>query len=437
MEIKAFPKEDQTNGWAKVLPPRTPQLALEDHITADWLVIGAGYAGLAAARRLAENRPDETVVVLEAGQSGLNASGRNSGFGIDLPHIVGTLEELEGSRKYMNLARAALDYLETSVTEHKINCDWARDGKYQTASSVRGSKELLEPFAKELDALGEPYTWCDAKDCKEKLGTDHFHSAIYTPHCVLMNPAGLTQGLADSLPSNARLFEHSPVTSIEQENGVLANTPNGSVRAPRMILAVNTYAAQFGYYQSKIMPMVAHASLSRPLTKEEQAAYAVERPWGVTPANAFVSITMRYTNDRRILIREGIDYCPGQKVTEAQRLALAKRHKRLFDDRFPMLPNVEMEHTWSGFVGMARNGSPGFGQAAPNIWTAVCQNAVGVTKGTAAGMLAADMACGIDNPLIDDMHSLGTPNAFPPRPFMDIGVRAKLTWTRLTNRHEQ
>jgi len=437
VQIKAFPKEDTTNGWSKILPTRTPKPALEDHVAADWLVIGAGYAGLAAARRLAENRPDESVVVLEAGQSGMNASGRNSGFGIDLPHIVGTLEELEGSRRYMNLARAALDYLETSVEQHEINCDWSRDGKYQTASSARGSKELLEPFAKELEALVEPFTWIDAAGCKEKLGTDHFHSAIYTPYCVLMNPAGLTQGLADSLPNNATLYEHSPVTTLEQENGILATTPSGSVRAPRMILAVNTYSCQFGQYQGKIMPMVAHASLSRPLNEEERAAYGVEKPWGVTPANAFVSITMRYTNDHRILIREGIDYCPGQKISESKRLALKARHKQLFDDRFPMLPNVEMEHTWSGFVAMARNGSPGFGQVAPNIWTAVCQNAVGVTKGTAAGMLAADMACQVDNPLIDDMHSLGQPNSFPPRPFMDIGVRANLTWMRLMNRHER
>jgi glycine/D-amino acid oxidase-like deaminating enzyme len=436
VQITRLPKDDVTNGWAKILPPRTAKPALENHSTADWLVLGAGYAGLAAARRLAENRPDEKIVVLDATEAGLNASGRNSGFGIDLPHIVGTLEELDGSRKYMNLARAALGYLEKSVKEHKINCDWSKDGKYQTASSARGEKELLEPFAKELDALGEPFTWVNAAGCKEKLGTSHFHSAIYTPGCILMNPAGLTAGLADSLPSNVELYENAPVTEIEYQNGVLAQTPTGSVRAPRMILAVNGWVNRFGFYKSKLMPMAAHASLSRPLTVEERAACGVEKPWGVTPANAFVSITMRYTNDHRILIREGIGYCPAQKIGENERQALAKRHKRLFDKRFPMLPAVEMEHIWSGFVSMARNGSPGFGQVAPNIWTAVCQNAVGVTKGTVAGLLAADMACGIVNPLIHDMQSLGTPNAFPPRPFMDVGVRAKLAWTRATNKHE-
>ncbi|MFC7065813.1 hypothetical protein [Brucella rhizosphaerae] len=38
------------------------------------------------------------------------------------------------------------------------------------------------------------------------------------------------------------------------------------------------------------------------------------------------------------------------------------------------------------------------------------------------------MACDIDNPLIDDMLKLGSPTELPPRPFLDIGVRARFAW---------
>jgi hypothetical protein len=61
---------------------------------------------------------------------------------------------------------------------------------------------------------------------------------------------------------------------------------------------------------------------------------------------------------------------------------------------------------------------------------------MGVTKGTFAGILAADMACGIDNPLINDMLSLGEPSLLPPRPFLDIGERARFIWEHWRNRHE-
>ena len=101
-----------------------------------------------------------------------------------------------------------------------------------------------------------------------------------------------------------------------------------------------------------------------------------------------------------------------------------------------MLPNVEMEHTWSGIVCLSRNSSPGFGQLTPTVWSAVCQNAVGVTKGTFGGVLAADMATERDNPLIKDMLSLGEPDQLPVRPFLDIGVRSRFKWELWSNRHE-
>ena len=51
-------------------------------------MIGAGFAGLSAARRLAQIDPTLTVAVLEAGVVGDGPAGRNSGFIIDLPHEV-------------------------------------------------------------------------------------------------------------------------------------------------------------------------------------------------------------------------------------------------------------------------------------------------------------------------------------------------------------
>lgn len=437
MKIDRLPQDDATNGWSRILEPRTPAPALGGERTADWVVVGAGYAGLAAARRLAENRPDETVVLLEAGEVGENASGRNSGFAIDLPHNVGSsMAELEESHRFMRLARTGIEYMESAVHAHGIACDWSRAGKYHAAVSERGVRDTLEPLARELDALGEPYSWIDRATAQEKLGTGHFSAAVYTPGCVLMNPAALTRGLADSLPENVALHENSPVTAVDYGNGVQLTLPQGTVRAPKMIVAVNGFAERFGVLQKAFIHVVAHASMTRPLSEAEQRTYGAPEPWGLTPANAFAGITMRYTEDRRLVIRQGLDYCPGQHFPEAERRKVARRHQALFDARFPQLAGLPLEHTWSGFVCLSRNGAPGFGQLAPNVWSAVCQNAVGVTKGTVGGLLAADMATGRDNPLIADMQSLGTPSRLPPRPFLDLGIRARFAWEKWTNRHE-
>ena len=437
MKISRLPRDDQSNGWSAILPDRRPNPAPSGEVTADWLVLGAGYAGLAAARRLAENCPDQSIALVDAGEAGENASGRNSGFAIDLPHNVGSsLDELDGSHRFMRLARYAISSLEDLVKAHSIECDWSRDGKYHAAVSPRGVKEVLDPFASELQALGEPFEWVEGSQLAEKLGTNHFTAALYTPGGALMNPAALTRGLADNLPDNVTLYENSPVVEADFGNGVQFKTPGGSLRAPKLIMAANGFSEQFGFYPGKFLHMSAQGSLSRQLTLTEREAYGVEEPWGLTPANAFVGITMRYTNDHRILIRHGINYCPGQFVSESERLAARARHKKLFDARFPMLADVEMEHTWSGIVCLSQNNAPAFGQISSNIWSAVCQNAVGVTKGTFGGMLAADMATGRDNPLIDDALSLGEPSRLPPRPFLDIGVRARFAWELWSKRHE-
>ena len=447
MKIGILPADDKRNGWSALLSQREAAPSLSKDIHADWAVVGAGYAGLAAARRLAELHPNQHIALIEAGEAGENASGRNSGFAIDMPHNVGSsLEELEGSQRFMRLARTAIESLDKAVKTHGIDCEWSEDGKYHAAVSERGAKEVLEPFAKELKALNEPFEWIEKSDLAKKLGTNHFTAAVYTPGGRLMNPAALTRGLADSLPENVTLYENSPVvefhnspgaaTSGKNRGGIELQTRSGSIRAHKMIMATNGFSDQFGFYQNRFLHLVAHGSLTRPLTKEERKRFNVKKAWGLTPANAFAGITMRYTNDHRLLIRQGISYCPSRRFSNADLDQMQQKHQELFNLRFPQLEGVTIEHTWSGFLCLSRNSAPGFGKLADNIWSATCQNAVGVTKGTIGGMLVADMASGQDNPMIADMLSLGTPAMMPPRPFLDLGVRARFAWEIFNNRHE-
>jgi glycine/D-amino acid oxidase-like deaminating enzyme len=429
MRIGKLPADDTANGWSAILPPRAERKPLAGDTRADWVVVGAGFAGLAAARRLAENRPHDRIVLVEAEAAGEGASGRNSGFAIDMPHNVGSsLEELESSQRYIRLSRAAIDHLESMIATHRIDCDWGRRGKYHAAVSDRGVRDVLKPVAKELDALGEPYRWIEGDALAAEIGTPYYKAAIHTPGGGLMNPAALTRGLADSLLENVALYERTPVAAMESADGIRLTTRGGTVFAPKMILTVNAWAEQFGAFRGRLLLFAAHASLTRRLTAAERQALGGGEDWGLTPANAFAGITMRLTRDHRILIRQNIHYCPKLRQSAADRAANRRHHQRLFHRRFPMLPDVVIEHTWTGYLCLSRNHAPGFGRIAPNVWAAVCQNAVGVTKGTIGGLLAADMACDVDNPLIADMESLGTPSPLPPRPFLDVGARARMAW---------
>jgi len=437
MKVRVLPLEDNTNGWSAILPYRAPTKALSGSTTADWLVIGAGYAGLAAARRLAELKPNESIVLLDAGYVGENASGRNSGFAIDVPHNVGSsLAELKKAEQYRRLMKAGIQHLESVVDAEGFDCDWKRRGKYHCAVSEEVAKSTLSHHVEELEALNEPYELLDKKALSARIGTEYFHSGIYTPGCILLNPAALTRGLADSLPENVALHEASAVVDYDFSPAVKVKTTHGEVRARRVLLATNGFIGNFGYFKREIFPLVSFGSLTKPLTEEQQRRLGGEENWGVTPANALTGATMRYTADHRILIRQDFCYTPTFRVKESQREAALQSHKKVFRLRFPMLDDAEIEHFWMGTINITRNGAPGWGQLAPNVYAVAGCNGVGIAKQTIAGRLLADLAMGEDNPLVADMIALDRPSRLPARPFLDFGVKGYLAKERWVGRGE-
>ena len=54
----------------------------------DWLVIGSGFAGISAAKRLTELRSGDKIILIDAIGIGEGAAGQNSGFMIDVPHNI-------------------------------------------------------------------------------------------------------------------------------------------------------------------------------------------------------------------------------------------------------------------------------------------------------------------------------------------------------------
>lgn len=435
--IRLLPDNDTTNGWSAVLPPRPPKPPLAHSISVDWAIVGAGYAGLAAARRLAEHRPDDRIIVLEAGSAGEGAQGRNAGFAIDLPHnVTSSLAELEQSARYKRLYRAAIDHLDDTIRTHGIACDWSRDGRYHAAVSPTAVQSVLKPLVAELTRSGEEHRWVDRETLAEEIGSDYYAAAVFTPGGYLVNPAALSRGLADTLPSNVTLYEATPVIRFEPGAPSRLVTPEGEVKARQVVIAVNGFADRFGYFKHRLLSFAAHASLTRPLTPSEIAKLKGKARWGLTPANAFAGITMRRTADNRILVRQNVSFRPDLRAGDEERARVAVHHKRLFDQRFPELSDVTIAHTWTGYICLSRNGAPGFGEVAPGVWASVCQNAVGMTKGTIGGLLLADKAVGARNPLIEDIEAVSGPAWIPPRPALDIGVRARFAFELWRSRAE-
>lgn len=428
-KITSLPADDAQPGWYYTSPARTPRPAHTGHKQARWTIVGAGLTGLAAARQMAHNFPDDEIVLIEAQEVGFGSSGRNAGFAIDVPHDIGAKDYI-GDVKIASLIQklntSGLDYLRAIVNEHDIQCQMSESGKYQAAVGEQGVA-ILEAYRRGLDKIGHETQMIAGKDLPDHIGTSYYKQALYIPGTVLLQPSALVKGLADTLPSNVTLYEHTPVTAIDYGDKITLVHDNGTITTDKLILANNAFASHFGFLRGRLLPTFLYGSLTRPLTDEEQTLLGGKAVWGVIPAHPFGS-TVRRTMDNRILVRNSFSFHSDGRPREHHLKSFMERHRKSFERRFPMLGQVKFEYSWSGAICLSENHEGFFGQLAPNVYGALCCNGLGITRGTATGKLLADMIADKENELIHFLRSSPGPNKTPPEPFLSLGVNSVLKW---------
>lgn len=427
---RRLPRDVPGSGWYEILEPPGPARILEGHLKADWIVVGGGFAGLAAVRRLSQLRPGERIALIEAQRIGWGAAGRNSGFMIDLPHDLSS--EAYGGAREQNIAeiklnRTAIAFARAFAAEAGLPRNvFDPCGKIHGATDGHGIA-ALRAFEKHLDSLGEPYTKLDAEDMKRITGTDYYAGGSHMPGTVIIQPAAYVRALAARMPATVTLYENSPVIRFLTGRVHTVHTPKGRVSAPRLILTVNGHIESFGYFKRRLLHVFLYGSMTRRLTPEEVRKLGGEPAWALIPADPRGS-TVRRLHEDRILVRNSATYNPDMNPSERDIARFGRVHDASFRARFPMLPDVTMEHRWSGHLCLSLNNAPAFGEIEERVYSACCCNGLGATKGTLGGMAIADLATGTGGPHVDALLAMPKPSRLYPEPFMTIGATAKIWW---------
>jgi glycine/D-amino acid oxidase-like deaminating enzyme len=433
LKASALPADLAGSGWYETLPAPARYPQLEADIRADWLVVGAGFAGLSAALRIARRAPGERVVVLDAQRIAWGAAGRNSGFMIDLPHELNS-ENYAGSRgkdlQQIAQNRSAIAFARTAAEEFELEAHLSPIGKLHGAADETGVKSL-DAFSHHLTALGEPWSGLDAAEMQRVTGSHYYRGGIHTPGALLIHPAAYILGLAKGLAErySVAVHENTPLLSLATGETPVAKTPQGSVTAPRVILAVNGHIESLSLFKHRLMHIYTYASMTRALSREEQQRLGGEPEWGLIPAHPMGS-TVRRLKCNRVVVRNVFTGNPKLSTNEDQVREIGRVHDRSFAARFPMLRDVAMEYHWGGHLCLSRNSVPAFGEVAKGVFAAACQNGLGTTKGTLSGILAADLASGVDSDLLRQWQSQDPPKKLFPEPLMSLGARAYLKWVQ-------
>ncbi|MCC1492862.1 FAD-binding oxidoreductase [Cognatishimia sp. F0-27] len=434
MHVTRLPRDPGPAGWNRLLPDPPPPTPLDGRTTSDWVIIGAGFAGLAAARRLSQLCPGDRITVLEAARVADGPAGRNSGFMIDVPHDL-------SSRNYSGASTA--DRLQIADNRHAIAfaAAMARDfglseevfrqcGKINGAATARGTAHNAS-FARHLDALGEPSTWLDAGQMRAITGSDYYESGLFTPGCAMLQPAAFVRGVAYGMQSNRLvLHENSPVIRLYREGDWIAETPQGRVTAPRVILAVNGHLESFGHARGRLMHVFTYASMTRRLRQDDLRPLGGEATWGLTPADPMGTTVRRVsgTGGDRLVVRNRFTFNPSLAISEAELARAVRDHDRSFANRFPQLAGIEMEYRWGGRLCLSRNGVQVIAELEENLWSACCQQGLGTAKGTLAGMLAAEAATNTPSERLTRALAADRPARLPPAPIARLGARMRIAW---------
>ena len=409
-----LPANAATNGWYNVLPTPPAARRLSGQARYPWVVVGAGLTGLSAARQLASHMPDTQIALVEAERVGFGASGRNSGFVLDVLFRgdEAPFGDLGLEKARMRLCTGGRDTLKKLVTENQIECQWHDWGKLHVAAGELGEAGL-DGQIRGNQQLDVPYEKLDQDQVAAITGTRFYTRGIKSEGTALVNPAAMCRGLARTLPANVTLYEETPVTNLARGKPFHLTTPDGEIVADNIILATNVWSPAIGIARGRMVPTTAYASLTRPMTGAEMAEVGGEKAFGLLPAS-WSGSTLQRTPDGRILMRNTAAY-GGEATADPAMLAQARtNHRESITKRWPMLRDIEIEHTWGGCLGVTRNGGHVFGKLDDNMWGTIACNGASVARGTMAGALLADYIVGNPSDLLNDQLSVPPPKWVPP-----------------------
>jgi glycine/D-amino acid oxidase-like deaminating enzyme len=397
---------------------------------ADLVVVGGGYTGLWTALRATERYPGRDVLLLEAGECGWQASGRNGGFAAaSLTHGFhnGLARWPEELPELDRLGAENLDAIGATVQRHGIDCSWERTGSLDVATAPHQAMELAETV-QDLQARGHDVRLLDTAEVRAAVNSPTYLAGIFDPAgTAMVEPARLAWGLrAACLAAGVRIHEQTLVRSVHDDGRAFeVTTDRGLVRGDRVALATNGFPPLLRRLRLMTVPVYDYVLATEPLTAEQLGSIGWSGRQGVGDLSNLFHY-YRLTRENRIVwggydavYHFGSRIAPELEQSEVTHTLLAEH----FFETFPQLEGLRFTHRWGGVIDTCTRFSAFFGTA----YAGRLAYALGYTGlGVAATRFGADV-------MLDLLHGEDTertrlrmvrerPLPFPPEPARALGI---------------
>jgi len=380
--------------WRQDAPPAAPFPRLSGELQCDVVIIGGGIMGLSCALALREQGVD--VVVLEASEPGAGASGRNGGLVVpSLPRLgPADARRLLGpdyGTRLVSLVADSAQQVFASIARHGLRCSAVQRGWLNPAHAaqlVPGMQRRAEDWGR----AGSRARWLSRDETVGRIGSSHFHGALFDPSGGHLNPLAYTRELARVAAAlGARIHSHSPVIGISGAAGHWrATTGNGTVGARVLLQCTNAMRLK-----KALAPDVDHSFVALLVYEFATAPLSQAQLKTLLPGDEALSDSRNNlfaccrTIDHR-LVTGAMAAVTHLGAEHRLRHALGKRLQRIF----PQLGCVSFDFAWRGSAALTPDFLPRLMRVAEGWYAPIGCNGRGIALSTALGRRLADYLSG-------------------------------------------
>ena len=237
-----------TSHWVRAHQFKTPDM------TADIVIVGAGYVGLSTAYWISEYRPDLKIIVLDRSQIGSGASGRNAGF---LTKGSATFYKSLVKQWGQERALRLYGFAEESIQlVHQNILKSSPEIKFEKTSSLTlFQNENLKHQWEESEFIPSEFNfqWRGAQELASSLQGKFFGAYENGPEYKI-NPMQLLGTLKNSLEARKiQVIEGLSAFKLTEEG---ISTEYNSIKCKQVVLALNGYFPQFhSAFNDLVTPM--------------------------------------------------------------------------------------------------------------------------------------------------------------------------------------
>ena len=398
--------------WLDTLPKKEAGNEQEDvRDRVDVLVIGAGYTGLSAARRLAKS--GATVLVVEREHIGFGASSRNAGqaltgLRLDPKTLVARYGESQ-ARRLFESSLFALEHLEALLAAESIDCEYERTGHIQAAWKAGHFESLRKEQAILARVFGHPVEVLSKEQQRREIGSDCYHGVLVDQRSGALNPAQYVNGLADAARrAGATIATGITVERLNRSDSAwTVTTSRGPIRARDVLIATNGYTgAATPMLQASMVSIGSYSVVTEPLAEADALRLLPNRRMAYDSKQFLYYF--RLTSDHRLLFGGRASFTQANENTTRRAAAILRQG---IDTVFPELARMPLAYAWGGQVSIARDQRPHAGRLGDGTYFAGAYAGHGIAMATLLGDLTARRLGGqpVDHPFMDD--------GCPPIPF--------------------